>query len=58
MSSRVAPLAACSSKSTDSVKLHWWQPIKLACSISQGASIGSGPKRRWETVREPDFLES
>ena len=40
LSSRVAPSAACSSRSTDSAKPHWWQPIKLACSIKPGASDG------------------
>ncbi len=37
------PSAANSSRSTDSTKPHWWQPIKLACSISQG--------RRWARGR-------
>ena len=37
---------------------YWWQAMKLAFWIRYGLWIGSGPKRRCEVVREPDFFES
>ena len=44
--------SACSSSP------NWWQPTKPACCTRYGARIGFGPKRRCETVCEPDFFES
>ena len=54
----VAPSAARPSTSIVESKPNWWQPTKLAPVTRYGASIGSSPKRRCETVWEPDFLES
>ena len=56
--SSVEPGRANSSTSTRSRIDQWWQPMKPARFTRYGALIGLGPKRRWETVREPDFFES
>ena len=58
LSSNVAPSAARPSTSARSSSPNWWQPTKLACCTRYGARIGCGPKRRCETVCEPDFFES
>src|SRR5207248_9945354 len=42
----------------ESRKLNWWQPTKLAERTRYAKRIGRGPKRRCETVVEPDFFES
>ena len=57
-SSSVVPGRAHSSTSTRSRIDQWWQPMKPAWVTRYGASIGFGPKRRCEIVREPDFFES
>ena len=52
------PPAAASEHVDGSRKANWWQATKLACGDQVGARIGRGPKRRCETVTEPDFFES
>ena len=58
LSSNVRRRAARPSTSTRSSSPNWWQPTKPACWTRYGARIGRGPKRRCDTVCEPDFLES
>jgi len=37
---------------------NWWHATNCALSMRYDDRIGRGPKRRWETVVEPDFFES
>ena len=55
LSRNTAPGAAKRSTSARSTKPSWWQATKLAWRIRYGARIGSGPKRRCETVCAPDL---
>ena len=57
---KVPPFLAKRRMSSFSRKVNMWQPMKEASfsPMKYGAWIGSGPKRRWEVVVEPDFLES
>ena len=58
LSRKVAPSAATSSTSIFSSRPNWWQATKPALSIRYDEPIGRGPKRRCDTVTEPDFFES
>ena len=57
-SRKVAPGRASSSTSSFSMNSNWWQATKSALPIRYVDSIGSGPKRRCDTVIAPDFLLS
>ena len=57
-SRKTAPGSASRSTSSRSRNENWWQATKVARLIRYGARIGRGPKRRCDTVTEPDFLES
>ena len=37
---------------------EWWQATKPACRSDRWTGSGRGPKRRCDTVIEPDFFES
>jgi len=58
LSRKVAPGTAYSTISNFSRKPNWWQATKLALVTRYCERMGRGPKRRWLTVTEPDFLES
>src|SRR5579872_3239860 len=57
-SRNVPPGTKLRSMSKRSRNAGWWQAMKLAFVIRYVERIGCGPKRRCETVIEPDFLES
>ena len=56
--SSVVPGLANSRTSTRSRIDQWWHPTNPALLTRYGARMGFGPKRRCETVRDPDFFES
>lgn len=55
---KVAPLAAFFRKSNRFSSVGWCSARKFALVIRYVDLIGRGPKRRWEMVEEPAFLES
>ncbi len=57
-SRKTAPGSASRRTSRRSRNENWWQATNVARLIRYGARIGRGPKRRCDTVSEPDFLES
>ena len=58
LSSSVAPSWAVDRTSTLSRRVKSWMPTNPALVTSHGAAMGTGPKRRCETVSPPDFFES
>ena len=58
LSSTVVPSRAIVSTSMDSRIPQAWMPMNPALVTRYGASIGLGPKRRCEVVRDPDLRES
>ncbi len=58
LSRNVAPCLAYSSTLVLASIPNWWQATKSASSTRYVERMASGPKRRCETVIEPDFLES